>query len=324
MTKFTRAICVIAAAAATTVAVSAPAQSAYPERAIRLIVSFPAGGSSDSITRIVQPFLEKKLGQTVIVENRPGAGGMVAIDYVAKSAPDGYTIAVGGAGALGTNLGLQTMPYDPKKDVVGITGLASSPFILAASNKYKGNTLQDVIASAKAGEKVVIGHGGNGTLMHLTGEMLLQEAKINAILASYRGIAPVMTDLMGGHVDLGIVDPPSAKSALDSKAVKAIAVTSKTRFAGMPDTPTFVEAGLKDFESIGWFGIIAPHGVSQDVVNKLNAAFVEALNDPEIVKRIHMLGSDPMPMSPTEFAAFINSEIVKWGKVVQQAAQKPQ
>lgn len=324
MTKFIRAISVIAAAAATTVAVSGPARSAYPERTIRVIVSFPAGGSSDSITRIVQPFLEKKLGQTVIVENRPGAGGMVAIDYVAKSAPDGYTIAVGGAGALGTNLGLQAMPYDPKKDVVGITGLASSPFILAASNKYKGNDLKDVIASAKAGEKVAIGHGGNGTLMHLTGEMLLQEAKIKAILVSYRGIAPVMTDLIGGHVDLGIVDPPSAKSALDANAVKPIAVTSKSRFAMLPNTPTFAEAGLPEFVSTGWFGIIAPRGVSQEIVTKLNAAFVAALNDPEIVKRIQALGSDPMPMTPAEFAAFIDSEIVKWGKVVQQMTKNSQ
>lgn len=322
MIKLMRAISVIAVVAAGMV--GGPAWSAYPERAIRLIVSFPPGGSSDSITRIVQPFLEKKLGQTVIVENRPGAGGMVAIDYVAKSAPDGYTIAVGGAGALGTNLGLQTMPYDPKKDVVGITGLASSPFILAASNKYKGNNLKDVIASAKAGEKVSIGHGGNGTLMHLTSEMLLQEAKINATLVSYRGMAPVMNDLIGGHVELGIVDPPSAKSALDAKAIKPIAVTSKTRAAMLPNTPTFAEAGLPDFVSTGWFGVIAPRGIPQDAITKLNAAFVEALKDPEIVKRIQALGSDPMPMTPSEFSAYIDSEIAKWGKVVQQTKQKPQ
>ena len=324
MTNVIRAISVMLAAVAGTVAASGPAWSGYQVRPIRLIVSFPPGGSSDSITRIVQPFLEKKLGQTVIVENRPGAGGMVAIDYVVKSAPDGYTVGVGGAGALGTNLGLQAMPYDPKKDAVGITGLASSPFILAASNKYKGSNLKDVIASAKAGEKVAIGHGGNGTLMHLTGEMLLQDAKINAILVSYRGIAPIMTDLIGGHVELGIVDPPSAKSALDANAVKPIAVTSKSRFSMLPNTPTFAEAGLPDFVSTGWFGIIAPRGVPQEVVTKLNAAFVEALKDPEIVKRIQALGSDPMPMTPSEFAAFIDSEIVKWGKVVQQTKQKSQ
>ncbi|MFA5901923.1 MAG: tripartite tricarboxylate transporter substrate binding protein [Hyphomicrobium sp.] len=311
-------------AAAGMAASSGPAWSAYPERAIRLIVSFPPGGSSDAIARIVQPFLEKKLGQTVLVENRPGAGGMIAIDYVAKSAPDGYTIGLGGAGALGTNLGLQAMPYDPKKDVVGITGLASSPFILAASNKYTGNTLQDVLAAARSGQKVAIGHGGNGTLMHLTGEMLLQEAKINAALVSYRGIAPVMNDLMGGHIELGVVDPPSAKSALDANTVKPIAVTSKSRFPMLPNTPTFAESGLPGFEATGWFGIIAPHGVPAEVITKLNAAFVAALNDPETAKRIRVLGSEPMPMTPAEFSAFINAEIEKWGKVVQHATKKPQ
>lgn len=322
MTRLFKTLTLIAAAGL--IAASGPAWSAYPERAIRLIVSFPPGGSSDAIARIVQPFIEKKLGQTVLVENRPGAGGMIAIDYIAKSAPDGYTIGLGGAGALGTNLGLQAMPYDPKKDVVGITGLASSPFILAASNKYKGNSVQDVLAAARSGQKIAIGHGGNGTLMHLTAEMLLQDAHISATLAAYRGIAPVMNDLIGGHIELGIVDPPSAKSALDGNLVKAIAVTSKTRFPMMPDTPTFVEAGLPGFEATGWFGIVAPHGVSNEVITKLNAAFVAALKDPETVKRIRALGSDPMPMTPTEFSSFIDSEIEKWGKVVKNTTHKQQ
>ena len=324
MTKLFKTISLMLIAAAGVAAASRPAWSAYPDRPIRLIVSFPPGGSSDAIARIVQPFIEKKLGQTVTVENRPGAGGMIAIDYVAKSAPDGYTIGLGGAGALGTNLGLQAMPYDPKKDVIGITGLASSPFILAASNKYKGKTLQDVLAAAKSGQKVSIGHGGNGTLMHLTGEMLLQEAKIKATLVSYRGIAPVMNDLIGSHIELGVVDPPSAKSALEANTVKAIAVTSKSRFPMLPNTPTFAESGLPGFEATGWFGIIVPHGVPAEVVTKLNAAFVAALKDPETVKRIRLLGSEPMPMTPAEFSDFINAEITKWGKVVQQTNQKPQ
>ena len=300
-----------------------PAWSAFPDHPIRLIVSFPPGGSSDAMARIVQPFIEKKLGQNVIVENKPGAGGMIAIEYVAKQQPDGYVIGLGGAGALGTNLGLQPMPYDPKKDVVPITGLASSPFILAAPKSFKGNTLQDVIAAAKAGQKLSIGHGGNGTLMHLTAEMLLQDAHINAALVAYRGIAPVVNDLMGAHIQLGIVDPPSAKAALDGDTIKAIAVTSKERFSWVPNLPTFAESGLPGFESTGWFGIVAPKGTPLEVVAKLNEAFVAALNDPETVKRIRTLGSDPMPMSPAEFSAFIDKEIAKWGKVVQHATQKP-
>jgi tripartite-type tricarboxylate transporter receptor subunit TctC len=324
MGKLIKAIAGILFATTSIFAASSAAWSAYPERPIRLIVSFPPGGSSDAMARIVQPFVEEKLGQTIIIENRPGAGGMIAIEYVAKSAPDGYIIGLGGAGALGTNLGLQAMPYDPAKDIVAITGLASSPFILAASNKFKGNTLQDVITGAKSGQAFSIGHGGNGTLMHLTAEMLLQDANIKAALVSYRGIAPVVNDLMGDHVELGIVDPPSAKAALDGSAIKAIAVTSKSRFPVMPNTPTFAESGLPGFESTGWFGIVAPHGIPIDVVAKLNAAFVAALNDPDTVNRIRTLGSDPMPMTPTEFSAFIDKEIAKWGKVVQHATQKPE
>lgn len=323
MRAFIKTVSAVLVATAGMVAASAPALSAFPDRPIRLIVSFPPGGSSDAMARIVQPFVEKKLGQTLVVENRPGAGGMIAIEYVAKSAPDGYVIGLGGAGALGTNLGLQAMPYDPKKDVVGITGLASSPFILAASNKFAGNSLKDVIAAAKSSQGISIGHGGNGTLMHLTAEMLLQDANIKAPLVAYRGIAPVVNDLMGSHVDLGIVDPPSAKAALDAKNIKAIAVTSASRFHLFPDTPTFAESGLPGFEATGWFGIIAPHGVSADVVAKLNVAFVAALKDPDTAKRIRALGSEPMPMTPSEFSAFIDKEIAKWGKVVQHATQMP-
>ncbi len=304
-------------------AAAGQAWSAFPDHPIRLIVSFPPGGSSDAMARIVQPFIEKKLGQTVIIENRPGAGGMIAIEYVARQPADGYVIGLGGAGALGTNLGLQPMTYDPKKDIVAITGLASSPFILAAPKNFKGNTLQDIIAAAKAGQNLSIGHGGNGTLMHLTAEMLLQDAHIKAALVAYRGIAPVVNDLMGGHIDLGVVDPPSAKAALDGNTIKAIAVTSKKRFSWIPNLPTFAESGLPGFESTGWFGIVAPHGTPPEIVAKLNETFVAALHDPQTVKRIRTLGSDPMPMTPAEFSGFIDKEIAKWGKVVQHAAQKP-
>ena len=323
MGRIAEALVGVLLAAAGIVSAPGPAWSAFPERPIRLIVSFPPGGSSDAMARIVQPFLEKQLGQTVIVENRPGAGGMIAIEYVAKADPDGYVIGLGGAGALGTNLGLQPMPYDPKKDVVAITGLASSPFILVASNKFNGNRLEDVIAAAKSGQNLSIGHGGNGTLMHLTAEMLLQDANIKIPLVSYRGIAPVVNDLMGSQIELGIVDPPSAKGALDANAIKAIAVTSQSRFPMMPNTPTFAESGLPGFESTGWFGIVAPRGVPAAVIDKLNTAFVAALNDPDTAKQIRALGSDPMPMSASAFADFIDKEIAKWQKVVQRAGPLP-
>jgi tripartite-type tricarboxylate transporter receptor subunit TctC len=302
---------------------SNPAVSAYPDKPIRLIVSFPAGGSSDAMARIVQPGLEKEFGQSVVVENRPGAGGMIAIDVIAKAAPDGYVIGLGGAGALGTNLGMQKMPYDPRKDVTPITGLASSPFILAASASLRGKSLRDIIAMSKeSGQTLAIGHGGNGTLMHLTAEMLNQMAGTKISLIPYKGMAPVVNDLLGGHIALGIVDPPSAITAIESDKVATIAITSTARFPFMPDIPTFVESGVPGFESTGWFGIVAPGGTPPDVIAKLNAAFVKVLKDPAVAKQIRALGSEPMPMTPTEFSTFIDKEINKWGAVVKASIKK--
>jgi tripartite-type tricarboxylate transporter receptor subunit TctC len=301
------------------------AASAYPERPIRLIVSFPAGGSSDAMARIVQPGLEKLLGQSVVIDNRPGAGGMLAIDMIAKSPPDGYVIGLGGAGALGTNLGLQEkMSYDPIKDIAPVTGLAGSPFILAAAPAFKGKSLREIIALAKSSDaKLSIGHGGNGTLMHLTAEMLNQTAGTKIALVPYRGIAPVVNDLIGGHIALGIIDPPTGMAAIEAGTIATIAISSAKRFSRLPEIPTFDEAGLRDFESNGWFGIVAPAGTPHDVIARLNAAFVTVLNDPAVADRIRALGSEPMPMTPDAFAAFIRSEIDKWLKVVAASGAKP-
>ena len=302
---------------------SSPAMSAYPERPIRLMVSFPPGGSSDAMARIVQPGLERLLGQPIIIENRAGAGGMLAIDVVAKAAPDGYLLGLGGAGALGTNLALQEkMPYDPRTDVVPISGLAGSPFILAAAPSFQGSSLRDVIAQAKAnGDKLSIGHGGNGTLMHLTAEMFNQMAGTKVALVPYRGIAPVVSDLVGGHVALGIIDPPSGMSQIEAGRLKTIAVSSTKRFARLPQIPTFAESGLPGFESNGWFGIVAPAATPPDVIATLNTALVKVLKEPEVVERIRALGAEPMPMMPAEYGAFITTEIDKWLKVV--GAGKP-
>src|SRR5215468_8702930 len=262
-----------------------PAASAYPERPIRLIVSFPPGGSSDAMARIVQPGVEKLLGQPIVIENRAGAGGMIAIEAVAKSAPDGYVVGLGGAGALGTNLGLgEKMPYDPRKDIAPVTGLAASPFILAAAPSFAGKSLRDVIALAKSqSDKLAIGHGGNGTLMHLTAEMFNQMAGTKVALVPYRGMAPVVSDLVGSHVALGIIDPPSGMSQIEAGQLKTIAVSSAKRFARLPQIPTLAESGLPGFESNGWFGIVAPVGTPPEVIATLNAAFVSVLKDPEII-----------------------------------------
>jgi tripartite-type tricarboxylate transporter receptor subunit TctC len=323
MRSVSRAMIAIVLACQWTAVGSGAAAGAYPERAIRLVVGFPAGGSSDAIARIVQPTVEKQLGQTLVIENRPGAGGAIAIGIVAKAPPDGYLIGLGGAAGLGVSLGVQdNTGYDPRKDLAPVTGLASVPFILAASNSLRGKTLRDIVAMAKQPNQLAIGHGGNGTLMHLTTEMFNQMADIRLELVPYRGMAPVVTDLIGGHMPLGVIDPPSAITAIEGGLITPIAVSSASRYQRLPDIPTFAEQGVPGFEATGWFGIVAPAGTPDDAIAKINAAFVTALKDPAIVERIRALGSDPLPMTPGEFSRFIESEAKKWETVAAKAGKK--
>jgi tripartite-type tricarboxylate transporter receptor subunit TctC len=323
MRSASRAVIAIVLACQWTAVGSGTAAGAYPERAIRLVVGFPAGGSSDAIARIVQPTVEKQLGQRLVIENRPGAGGAIAIGMVAKAPPDGYLIGLGGAAGLGVSLGVQeNAGYDPRKDLAPVTGLASVPFILAASNSLRGKTLRDIVAMAKQPNQLAIGHGGNGTLMHLTTEMFNQMADTRLELVPYRGMAPVVTDLIGGHMPLGVIDPPSAMAAIEGGLITPIAVSSAYRYQRLPDIPTFAEQGVPGFEATGWFGIVAPAGTPDDAIAKINAAFVTALKDPAIVERIRALGSDPLPMAPDEFSRFIESEAKKWETVVAKAGKK--
>jgi tripartite-type tricarboxylate transporter receptor subunit TctC len=277
------------------------------------------------MARIVQPGVEKLLGQPLVIENRAGAGAMIAIDAVAKATHDGYVLGLGGGAALGINFGLQEkMLYDPQKDIAPVTGLAASPFIFAAAPSFPGTSLQDVIALAKGqGDRLSIGHGGNGTLMHLMAEMFNQMAGTKVALVPYRGMAPVVTDLIGSHVALGVIDPPSGMAAIEAGKIRAVAISSVRRFPRLPDIPTFAEAGLSGFEATGWFGIVAPAGTPADVIATLNAAFVTVLDDPGIAQRIRALGAEPIPMTPAEFAAFIRSEVDKWLKVVAASGAKP-
>jgi tripartite-type tricarboxylate transporter receptor subunit TctC len=290
---------------------------AYPDKPIRFFVPFPAGGSTDAVARAMQPALEKILGQSVVVENRAGAGGMLGVEAVAKAAPDGYTIGIAGAGALGVNIGERTKrPYDPAKDLALISRAAESPFMLVANPSLKAGSLNDVIRLAKAEpNRISIGHGGNGTAMQLTALMFVTMAEVKINLVPYRGTAPVVTDVIAGHVQLGIADPPPSMGAIKEGKLKLIAVSSKKRYPVFPDSPTFDELGLKGFDITGWFGIAAPAATPREIVVKLNAAVVAALKDPEVVRRIRTIGMEPTPTTPEEFSAYLDSEIKKAAKV---------
>jgi tripartite-type tricarboxylate transporter receptor subunit TctC len=306
------------AAALALLGLGTPVFAAWPEKPIRFIVTFPPGGSTDFVARVLQPHLEKSLGQPIIVENRAGAGGVIGVDAAAKAPPDGYTVVLGGAGAVAINVALgEKMPYDPQRDLIPVTNVAKSPFILAAPASLPENTLRDLIARAKANPATLsIGHGGNGTGMHLTALLLVHLAQAKIGLVPYRGMAPVTTDLAGGHIPLGVTDTPSAISLIREGKIKALAVSTRQRFALLPEVPTVEEAGLPGFESMGWFGIEVAAGTPAEIVAKLNAAFVAALKSPDVAERFRSVGVEPDPTTPEQFGAFIRSEIEKWSKLM--------
>ena len=295
----------------------------YPAKPVRFIVSFPPGGSSDLIVRAIAPRMSDKLGQPVVVENRAGAGGMIGVDAVAKAPADGYTIGLAAAGALSSNIHLYpSMPYQPEKDLAPISMLAMIPFFLVA-NPSQPDNLKALIASARSGN-LSYGHGGQGSTMHLAGELLNMMAQVKIQAVPYKGSGPVSADVLGGQVPLGVVDVPSAIAHVKAGKLRALAVTTRRRISAAPDVPTFEEAGLPGYEAIGWFGAVAPAGTPRDVIQKLNSEIRAALSAPEVSERALAAGAEPFPTSPEEFAGIIRDETKKWGEVVRTAGIKLQ
>jgi tripartite-type tricarboxylate transporter receptor subunit TctC len=303
--------------------VSCAVAQPYPSKPIRFIVSFPPGGSADLISRAIAPRMSEKLGQPVVVENRAGAGGMIGVDAVAKSAPDGSTIGLAAAGALTTNIHIYpSMPFHPEKDLAPISMLAMIPFFLVAHPSQPA-TLKEVIAQARSGN-LAYGHGGQGSTMHLAGELLNMMAQIKLQAVPYKGSGPVSADVLGGQVPLGVVDVPSAIANVKAGKLRALAVTSKQRISAAPEVPTFEEAGLRGYEAVGWFGAVAPAGTPKDIINRLNTEIRSALAAPDVKERALTAGAEPHATSPEEFAAYIREETKKWGEVVRAAGIKLQ
>lgn len=322
MIKNSRTILALAA-----VLFSAPAlsQANFPERPIRFIVSFPPGGSSDLVARAMAPRMAARLGQQVLVENRPGAGGNIGMDVVAKAAPDGHTIGLGAAGALSVNISLlPSMPFDPLKDLAPVSMLAIIPIVVAAHPSTPATDAKSLIAYAKSQPgKLSFGTTGNGSAMHLAGELMKQMAGFDMVHVPYKGSAPAAADLAGGQIPLAIVDLTSALPHIRSGRIKAIGVTSAKRSAVAPEIPTIAETGLPGFDAIGWFGVVAPGGTPPALIARLNAEVVEAMKAPEIRERLMAGGAEPQTSTPEEFAAFIQSEIPKWARVIRSAGVKP-
>jgi len=301
-------------------AAAAHAQS-WPSKPIRLIVSFPPGGSSDLIARAIAPPMSERLGQPVLVENRPGAGGNIGVDVVAKSAPDGYTLGVAATGALTVNPTLYArMPFDPQRDLAPITLLAMIPFLIVAHPSAPA-TLSDALAAAKK-QPVSYGHGGNGSAMHLSGELLKMMSGADLVPIAYKGSGPVSADVLGGQVPIGVVDVPSAIAAVKAGRLRALAVTTSRRLASLPDVPTVAEAGVPGYESIGWFGAVAPAGTPAPIIERLNAEMTGALAMPDIKSRVLAAGAEPLTTTAGQFAVMIRDETRKWADVIRRAGVK--
>ncbi len=317
----------LTAASALAMAATSHAQTVnadWPNKPIRMVVTFPPGGSSDAVVRMMGPRLGEKLGQQLVVDNRPGAGGNIGLAIVAKAAPDGYTLGVGAAGGLAVNVSLYAqMPYDPVRDFKPVTLLAGIPFVLVGHPSVAAKSLRELIAQAKAAPgKFSVGHGGNGTAMHLSSQLFSQMAGVQLVDVPYRGSGPAALDALSGQIPLAMVDLTSSLQQIKAGKLVAFAVTSAQRLPMLPDVPTFAEAGVPGYESTGWFGVVAPAGTPPAIIARLNAEMVAALNDPEIRSAMRNLGMEPAPMKADEFEQYIKSEIQKWAKVIKTAGTK--
>ena len=293
---------------------------AYPTKPVTIIVPWPPGGPSDIAARPMAKALTEDLKQTFIIDNRGGAGGNIGSSMVAKAAPDGYTLLITSSAPIVINPSLyKSMPFDPPKDLAPITNLLRVPLILAVNPSVPAKNLQELIAyiKSKKGE-MQYASSGNGTPQHLTAELFKTTAKLDMIHVPYKGSAPAITDLLGGHVPLMFDSTIAILPHIKAGKVKAIAVTGAKRSSQLPDVPTFAEAGMPGFESYAWYGFFAPSKTPKDVVAKLNAAAVKVMKQPEYQRVLAETGSEFVGDTPENFAAFVRAEAVKWGKVAKE------
>jgi tripartite-type tricarboxylate transporter receptor subunit TctC len=307
----------------------AQAQSAWPSKPVKIIVPFAPGGTTDLLARAVAPELSKAFGQQFVVENRAGAGGNLGADVVAKSAPDGYTILMGTVGTHGINRALYPkLPYDPFKDFAPITLVAAVPNVMVVNvDKAKAmdiNNVKDFIKAAKSHPgQFNMASSGNGTSIHLAGELFKSQTGIFMAHIPYRGSGPALLDLMGGSMDVMFDNLPSAMPLIKSGKLKALAVTSAQRSAAVPELPTIEEAaGLKGFEASSWFGLLAPAGTPADIVNRIQQEVAKSLNTPAIKEKMLGQGAIPSGNTPAQFATLIESEHKKWAVVVKASGAK--
>ncbi|MGE8363435.1 tripartite tricarboxylate transporter substrate binding protein BugE [Cupriavidus sp.] len=308
-------------AAAAGLSLSAAAQGGYPTKPISLIVPFPAGGTTDIVARIVADKLGQQLGQTVVVDNRGGAGGSIGTGYLAKAAPDGYTLGIATASTHGINPAVYPrLSYDANKDFTTITNLASVPNVMSINPAVKATDMKAFIALAKSQpNKMAYGSAGNGSVSHMMGELFKMSSKTELLHVPYKGVGPALNDALANQVQVLFDNLPSSLPFIEGGKLRALAVASPKRVPALPNVPTFAELGLPEVNDAAWFGLIAPAGLPADVQTKLHNAAVKVLAMPEVKAKLEKLGAVPVGNTPAEFAAQIKSEVAKNKRIAAAA-----
>ena len=314
-------------AAAAVLAICSGAASAadtWPAKPIRLVVPFPPGGGTDAVARLIAEKMATQAHWTVVIENRPGAGGNVGMDAVAKAPADGYTIGLGQTANLAINPALYPkMPFDPLKDFAPISTVASQPVVLLVNASSPFKTLKDVVAAAKAKpEALRMGTPGNGTVSHLAGELLERQAGFRMLNVPYKGASPAMMDLLGNQVEFNFANTAAAMPQLTNQKVRALAVSSAQRLRNVPQlagVPTVAESGYPGFDAITWTALVAPAGTPPAVVDRINAEVRKALKTQEVQDKLAAEGSTPMGSTPQQFGDYLRAEHQKWGALIREA-----
>ncbi len=299
---------------------SIPAQAqAYPNKPLRLIIGFPAGGPADIFGRAMAQALSAQLGQPVVVENKGGVGGVLGMDAVAKAAPDGYTLGFNNQGSVAmAPFALTKMPYNPNKDLALISVVVRVPEAIVVHPSVPVNTFAELIAYAKANPgKLNYGSAGAGGITHLAGELLKAEAGIDIVHVAYKGAAPAVTDLLGGQVQLGFFDIPVVLPHIKSGKLKAVALTTAKRIDALPDVPTTAEVKFPRVISDNWYGLVAPGGTPPDIIKRLNAAALAGLKSPALVEQFAKVSGIPSPTTLEEYASFLAAEQARWGGIIK-------
>jgi tripartite-type tricarboxylate transporter receptor subunit TctC len=314
----------LAAVVALAVALPGTAAADYPDQPIRLVVPFPAGGGADTLARTVMPKVGQILGQPIVIDNRPGAGGNVGSELVAHATADGYTLLYGTNGTLAINPTLYgNLRFDPVKDFAPVAPMTLIAAMLIVNPDLPAHSVAELIRYAKANPgKVNFGSAGNGTTSHLAGELFKTMAEVDIVHVPYRGGAQAVTDLVGGQVQMMIEVMPNAYPLAKGGKVRGLAVTTARRFPTAPDIPTIDESGLAGFEVSAWDGVLAPAGTPPAIIDRLNAAITKALDDPEVRAALLARGAQPVPASPDEFARRIAAGAKKWSQVVRDSGAK--